>query len=227
MGKAQKKGRHRKTKDPKDLPLVSICTPTFNRRPFIPSLIQTFLQQDYPQEKLEWIIIDDGPDKVEDLFKDVPNAKYYYYEEKMSLGKKRNLMHSKCSGEIIIYMDDDDYYPPCRVSHAVEQLRKHPEALASGSSQMYIYFNDLQKMYRFGPYGPNHATAATFAFRKTLLKQTKYNEESIIAEEKQFLKEYTVPFVQLDSDEILHLFQFAYAYQCSMAHKHAFYTYLS
>jgi len=197
MGKFNKKtkGKHKK---PDQLPFVSVCTPTFNRRPFIPYIIQAFLEQDYPQDKIEWVIIDDGKDKVEDLFKNVNNAKYFYYDEKMSLGKKRNLMHSKCSGDIIVYMDDDDYYPPCRISHAVEQLRKHPLALAAGSSELNVWFNDLNQMYRFGPYGPSHATAASFAIRKTLLKQTRYDETAEIAEEKQFLKDYTIPFVQLD-----------------------------
>jgi hypothetical protein len=54
-------------------------------------------------------------------------------------------------------------------------------------------------MYKFGPYGPNHSTAATFAFRKELLKQTSFDNNASIAEEKHFLKNYTVPFVQLDS----------------------------
>ena len=53
-------------------------------------------------------------------------------------------------------------------------------------------------MYQAGPYGPNHATAGTFAFRVELLKKTKYNENASLAEEKEFLKDYTIPFVQLD-----------------------------
>ena len=32
-------------------------------------------------------------------------------------------------------------------------------ALAAGSSIVYMYFNDLDKIYQFGPYGPMHATA--------------------------------------------------------------------
>jgi hypothetical protein len=54
-------------------------------------------------------------------------------------------------------------------------------------------------MYKFGPYGPNHSTAATFAFRRELLKQTRYDDNAALAEEKLFLKNYTIPFVQLDS----------------------------
>ena len=53
-------------------------------------------------------------------------------------------------------------------------------------------------MVQFGPYGPNHATAATFAFRRELLKQTRYDDSASLAEEKVFLKNYTIPFVQLD-----------------------------
>ena len=179
-------------------PLVSICTPTFNRRPFFPFIIKCFENQDYPKDRLEWIIIDDGTDSIEDIVASVPQVKYFGYKKKMSLGEKRNLMHEKATGSILVYMDDDDYYPPNRVSHAVETLERNPHALCAGSSEMYIYFKHIHKMVQFGPYGPNHATAATFAFRRELLNQTKYDDDAAVGEEKQFLKNYTIPFVQLD-----------------------------
>ena len=147
---------------------------------------------------MEWIIVDDGTDKIEDIVKHHPLVKYFKYDEKMPLGKKRNIMHQKAHGSIIVYMDDDDYYPPERVSHAVEMLIKNPEALCAGSSEMYIYFKDSEQMIQFGPYGPNHATAGTFAFRKELLREHKYNNGACLAEEREFLNGYTVPFVQLD-----------------------------
>ena len=180
------------------LPKVSICTPTFNRRPFIPMMIECFNNQTYPKDKIEWIIIDDGTDKIEDLVTHIPQVKYYKYGEKLTLGKKRNIMHEKTTGEIIVYMDDDDYYPPERISHAVETLQNNPQSLCAGSSEMYIYFKHIQKMYQFGPYKDNHSTAATFAFRRELLKQTSYDDAACLAEEKHFLKNYTIPFVQLD-----------------------------
>ena len=179
-------------------PFVSICTPTFNRRPFIPIMIKCFENQTYPKDKIEWIIVDDGTDKIEDLVSHIPQVKYFKYDKKFSLGKKRNITNEKAKGDIIIYMDDDDYYPPERISHAVTTLQKNPKALCAGSSTMYIYFKHIDKMYQFGPYGPNHATAATFAFRKELLKQTRFDENASVAEEKKFLKNYTIPFVQLD-----------------------------
>ena len=61
------------------LPLVSICTPTFNRRPFINNIIQCYKNQTYPQVRMEWIIIDDGNDKVKDLFQasDIRTLRYF------------------------------------------------------------------------------------------------------------------------------------------------------
>ena len=190
-----KKKNNKKSK----YPFVSVCTPTFNRRPFIPYMIKCFNHQTYPKDKIEWIVVDDGTDKIEELLKDIPQIKYFKYDTKMTLGQKRNIMHSKCKGDIIVYMDDDDYYPPERISHAVEMLQKHPEALCGGSSIMNIYFKHINKMFQFGPYGEKHATAATFAFRRELLEDTSYDDSACLAEEKGFLKNYTVPFVQFDS----------------------------
>ena len=195
-----------KHKKQKQMPLVSICTPTFNRRPFIPYIIKCIENQLYPKDKIEWIIIDDGTDKIEDLVQHLPYVKYFKFDTKLTLGKKRNISHEKAIGDIIVYMDDDDYYPPERISHAVQQLQENPNILCAGSSEMYIYFKHIHKMYKFGPYTPNHATAATFAFKKELLLQTSYDESSCIAEEKHFLKNYTIPMVQLDSMKTILVF---------------------
>ena len=205
MGKKnRKKDKQKKKKNMK--PFVSVCTPTFNRRPFIEHAIKCFQHQDYPKNRMEWIIIDDGTDKIEDLVKDIPEVKYFKYDEKMSLGKKRNLMHEKSCGEILVYMDDDDYYPPQRVSHAVDMLQRHKNALCAGSSEIHIYFKHIEKLYQFGPYGPRHSTAGTFAFKRELLKEHRYEDHAALAEEKAFLKNYTVPFVQLDTKKTILVF---------------------
>ncbi len=187
------------------LPFVSICTPTFNRRPFIPMAIKCFEHQTYPKDKMEWIIVDDGTDKIEDLVSHIPQVKYFKYDEKLTVGKKRNITNEKAKGDIIVYMDDDDYYPPERVKHAVDTLISS-KALCAGSSAMFIHFKHINKMLQFGPYGPNHSTAATFAFKRELLSKTKFDESSSVAEERKFLKDYTIPFVQLDSNKTILVF---------------------
>ena len=210
MGKKNKKAAASATTTAAARPFVSICTPTFNRRPFIPYMIKCFEQQDYPKESMEWIIIDDGTDKIGDLVQHIPQVKYFAYEKKMCLGEKRNLMHDKTKGEFLVYMDDDDYYPPQRVSHAVDTLIKNPQALCAGSSEIYIYFKHIQKMYQFGPYKPTHSTAATFAFRRKLIHLSRYENNAALAEEKHFLKNYTIPFVQLDPLKSILVFSHAH-----------------
>lgn len=201
-------GKKKTNKKSTTFPLVSVCTPTFNRRPFIETMFQCFRNQDYPKSRLEWIIIDDGTDKIEDLIEasNIPQIKYFKYDDKMYLGKKRNLMHEKSTGSIIVYMDDDDYYPPNRISHAVEMLRANPTALCAGSSIIHVYFEHLKKIIQFGPYGDKHSTAATFAFRRSLLDTTSYDDNAALAEEKHFLKNYSIPFVQLDPHKSILVF---------------------
>jgi glycosyltransferase involved in cell wall biosynthesis len=200
MGKKKTVNAKPKTTIQNYKPFVSICTPTYNRRPFIPIMFDCFKNQTYPKDRMEWIIVDDGTDKIADLINasGISNIKYFPLDKKMPLGEKRNYMHKKAKGSIIVYMDDDDYYPPQRVEHAVEKLMANKEALCAGSSEMYIYFKHINQMVQCGPYGPNHATAGTFAFKSRLLDDTQYEDHAALAEEKAFLKNYTVPFVQLD-----------------------------
>ena len=211
VNKGKKKGNKGKKGLNRDkLPYVSICTPTFNRRPFFEALVQCVANQDYDHNKIEWIIVDDGTDCIQDIFQNEEHkeklknikVRYFYEKEKMDLGKKRNYMHEKCEfqgdEDIIVYMDDDDYYPKERVSHSVQKLVSNPNVLCGGSSEIFLWFNSLNKMYKFGPYGPNHGTAGTFAFKRKLLKDTSYENTAVLAEEKHFLKNYTVPFVQFE-----------------------------
>ena len=44
---------------------------------------------------MEWIVVDDGEDSVEDLFKDVEGVKYFRVEEKMKLEEKETICMKK------------------------------------------------------------------------------------------------------------------------------------
>jgi hypothetical protein len=181
------------------LPMVSLITPTYNRRRFLPQAIRCYLAQDYPRERMEWVVVDDGEDEVRDLFEGVPGVRYVRLESRLPLGKKRNYCHTVARGDIFVYMDDDDYYPPQRVSHAVAALLAAPEGtLVAGSSEIYVWFLQTDEVYQFGPYHRRHCTAGTFAFRRELLRTQHYLDDATYAEEKAFLKDFTLPVVQLD-----------------------------
>lgn len=177
---------------------VSICTATYNRRKFIPNLIKCVKEQTYPQECIEWIILDDGTDKIGDLVKEIKNVVYIPKHEKMPIGEKRNMLNEIAKNEIIIYFDDDDFHHPDRIKHSVMKIMGQKKCKIAGSSLMYTFYTSVKELYTLGPYGPNHATAGTFAFHKDLLKETSFKKDKTFGEEKYFLKNYTIPMIQLN-----------------------------
>jgi len=186
-------------------PFVSVLTPTYNRRRFIPYIIQCFKSQEYPQYRMEWIILDDGSDKVEDLFlaSGLTNVRYYKEDVKLNIGAKRNKLNVLAKGDIIVCMDDDDYYPPERVSHAVTKLMSQPQFKICGASELLMYYSDNKTIYRIGPYHKNHATNGTMAYKREYFDTHKYDETVTHAEETSFLNKYSEPMLQLNPDKVM------------------------
>jgi len=191
------------------LPFVSVLTPTYNRRKFIPSIIRCFKNQSYPQDRMEWIILDDGQDKVKDLFDacGLKNIRYVAAAdgEKIKIGAKRNRLNELAKGEICVCMDDDDYYPPDRVKKAVTKLRSVPNRRVPvvGASQLYLYFSDRDEIWSIGPYGQNHCTNGTMAYWHSYSKDHKYDETVDKAEEKSFMNNWKTDVLQLQAEETM------------------------
>ena len=115
-----------------DLPSVSIITPTFNRPEFFKLAILNFNSFEYPRDKIEWIIVDDSDN--DETEKQLPPAesrgKYninyirpsVQADKLMSIGEKRNLAIRNSKNDIIVCMDDDDYYYPEYLKNRVTSL---------------------------------------------------------------------------------------------------------
>ena len=191
----------------KTFPFVSVVTPTYNRRRFIPILIKCYEAQEYKKDRMEWIILDDGQEKVGDLFaeaaKRIPNIRYMSMDEKRTIGAKRNILNEEARGSLIVAMDDDDYYPPTRVSAAVLGFRKNLKTELAGASEIYMYYSDIQTIYKLGPYGASHATNGTMAWRSSYAKTHKYDEVVTHTEERSFLEDYKHPMIQLDPFKVM------------------------
>jgi GR25 family glycosyltransferase involved in LPS biosynthesis len=118
------------------LPKVSIITPTYNRRHLFAIALENWRRIEYPRDLLEWIIIDDSTkeyrEKYGDLKDIIPqeaNVRYYDLceaeEYHFTIANKRNIGVDLASGQIIVHMDDDDYYPPESVHTRVKVLQKY------------------------------------------------------------------------------------------------------
>uniref|UniRef100_A0A6C0DAE8 Glycosyltransferase 2-like domain-containing protein n=1 Tax=viral metagenome TaxID=1070528 RepID=A0A6C0DAE8_9ZZZZ len=161
---------------------------------------------------IEWIIVEgsktkeDGDENklnIEELMKETTSFKIIYVEYSgKKLSDLRNLGNTKCSGDIIVCMDDDDYYPPERVSSAVESLEKS-SALIAGCSDIYLYEYFLGKFYKFKGFHDKHSTNNCMAYKKEYLKNHTYEPNLDMAEEKSFTNNFTEPMVQLLSKKCI------------------------
>jgi glycosyltransferase involved in cell wall biosynthesis len=193
-------------------PLVSVVTPTYNRRRYIPAAIECFKAQSYPMNRMEWVILDDGTDAVGDLFDPkvtgLSNVRYVRIDTgKMTIGSKRNKLTDLATGDICVCWDDDDYYPPDRVKKAVQRLRSvkdgKTKAPIAGASQAMLYYTTLDEIYMIGPFIQNHATNGTMAYWRSYALENRYDEEATKAEERKFTKEWATPLLQMDPRDVM------------------------
>ena len=186
-----------------ELPFVSVVTPTYNRRRFLPLAAACYRAQTYPKNRMEWVIIDDGDDDVSDFFAALAaaepelNVRFIRHTTRARIGAKRNELHREARGDIIVAWDDDDYYPPERVSHVVESFAAAPDVQVAGCSTLYIYFSDVQLIYRLGPFTRRHATNGTMAVRRAFALTHFYDETVSHGEEESFLERFSYPMIQL------------------------------
>ncbi|MBB1198993.1 glycosyltransferase [Enterobacteriaceae bacterium 89] len=187
-------------------PFVSVVCPTWNRREFLPYLLYIWQYQDYPAEKRELIILDDSPESHADLVAmlagENSNVRYVHSEERLALGKKRNLLNEMAKGEYILCFDDDDYYSPDKISWQVNQMQLN-KARFSGCDQIYIWYSHLDKIYLTHPFGPKHALNGTFGLHRNLLSKHRYVDDENLGEEMAFLKGFTTPVLQVDPQKAI------------------------
>jgi len=78
-----------------DLPTVSIVTVTRNRPHFMRLAVYNFFTQNYPKEKMEWIIVDETNPSVKDLIPADDRIKYYHVND-----EERKFIFDKWVGQI-------------------------------------------------------------------------------------------------------------------------------
>ena len=182
---------------------VSVVTPTYNRREFLPILIHLYQVQTYPKELRELIIMDDSLISNEDIIpKDDKSIRYIYLPKKITLGEKRNQLNEVAKGDIIVCFDDDDYHFPERITYSVFKLNQEKNNI-SGCNILDIYYTDTEKMYRYGPFGNNHGSNGTFAYRKTYLENHKHDLTRNAQEEPSFTNNFSEKMTQLDPLKII------------------------
>lgn len=131
-----------------ELPSVSVLIPCWRRRKFIPLMIANIVGQDYPREKIELCILQDGDQDLflnkerYDMFKNSIGVKLkYVYEQNVrrTIGEKRNLLVKMATHKICAMMDSDDIYLPSYLRHSVNALKQYNANITSSASMLFVY----------------------------------------------------------------------------------------
>jgi glycosyltransferase involved in cell wall biosynthesis len=106
-------------------PLVSIIIPIYNGAKFILEAISSVCAQDY--DPMEIIVVDDGStddtSTIVQSFKDIR----YIYQPNQGCAAARNTGIHNSKGELIAFLDADDYWAINKLSLQVDCLLKHPD----------------------------------------------------------------------------------------------------
>ena len=106
-------------------PLVSVIIPTYNRVDFLEIAIQSVVDQTY--NNIEIIVVDDGSKSnyAESICNKYLKC-FYFYKKNGGLSSARNFGISKSKGELIAFLDDDDFWQNSKIEKQVAILNKNP-----------------------------------------------------------------------------------------------------
>ena len=159
-----------------ELPNISILTITKNRKKFFPLPIHCFNSFIYPKEKVEWVIVDDSDDGT-DLYDVLPkDSRIKYYKintkKKLTVGMKRNISVKLASHNILLNMDDDDYYFPISLLSRAKVLLQYPKIGCVGAGYCNCYHVEENKHCFSG--SKKRIAEASMGFRRKFWEQKKF-----------------------------------------------------
>ena len=156
--------------------------------------MRNFLLFDYPPEKLEWVIVDDGKDELTDILpRNDHRIKYIKINNQqegqyLPVGKKRNLCAEYASYKYLVHMDDDDYYPPESIKSRIKTLIKYEsEGVECVGCNLIGTYNLIDNTSYIASDGHRYLTEASLAYTKSFWENQNFDNETKQGEFLSFL----------------------------------------
>lgn len=116
-----------------EVPLASVVVPTRNRAALLRDCLQSLRIQDYPPERYEIVVVDDGSVDataavVAAVGRSGPPATVYVPERGRGLNPARNAGIAAARGDRVCFVDDDVEAPPTWLGALAAGMDRHPEA---------------------------------------------------------------------------------------------------
>ena len=110
-------------------PLFSVLIDSFNYGKYIEEAVRSVLQQDFPSEEMEILVIDDGStDDTEKRLEKFGDAIRYLKKANGGQASAFNVGLQNARGEFIAMLDADDLWFPNKLSRTHQAFVMHPDA---------------------------------------------------------------------------------------------------
>lgn len=106
-------------------PVITVLITTFNYGRFIEECLDSVLAQEYPPDKIDIVVVDDGStDDTAERVKRYGNKVRYFSKPNGGQASALNLGFAQARGEIISLLDADDYFLPGKLARVVEAFQR-------------------------------------------------------------------------------------------------------
>jgi len=110
-------------------PLFTVLINTFNYGRYVEEAVRSVLEQDFPSERVEILVIDDGStDDTEQRLNKFGDAIRYVKKPNGGQASAFNFGVPRARGEFVALLDADDAWLPTKLSRMHEAFLKQPEA---------------------------------------------------------------------------------------------------
>jgi len=167
---------------------ASIVIATYNRKILLEKCLNCLFNQDYPKDRYEIIVVDDGStDGTWQMVrgrKPSCKLKYLPHSKRKGPAKSRNQGISSSKGEVVIFVDSDILAPPQFIKEHIKFHKINPNLIVDGpaisiNEKDSLSFNHLRvKALAFlDLFGASFITANTSCRKENLVKAKGFDEE--------------------------------------------------